>query len=83
MAGQGHQQSHLDLSQLSHMEGEPTASQPPTLDVLQEWVTGPAMWAVKGMEVVETIWEMKETHWGWAKAKQMAEPSLQVAKKPQ
>lgn len=41
------------------------------------------MWAGKGMGVVETVWEMKETHWGGAKAKQMAGPWLQVAKKAQ
>lgn len=47
---------------------------PTVLDILQEWVTGPTMWALKGMGLVEIVWEMEETHWRWAKAKQMAWP---------
>lgn len=36
---------------------------PTVLDILQERVTGPTMCSVKGMGVVEIVWEIEETHW--------------------
>lgn len=37
-------------------------------------MTDPVLGAVKGIGAVEIVWEMEETHEGWAKAKHLAWP---------
>ena len=63
------------------MEGELTATQSHILDVLQEWVTGPAMWTIEGMGAVGTVRETEKTP-GLSKSQTDGAASLQVAKKP-